>query len=416
LLTINQTWLDHTTPPPLEFAKCKVCNDLMSLLLQLNGDLPEHFPGHERRLYIFTCRRRTCQRKQGSVRGFRGVRVNALEEKAKPKEKGRDFTDREEPATEPTRRNIGNDLFGTNPTPSTSAATNPFSTPSTQNPNPFSTAATTNPAAHANANPFATISPTPPPPQNPPKQQQQQLSPTTDPTTDLPTTFASHVRLTTPPPPAPAPQQPTPWPPQTAFPPPYPHSHLDADYETITKISTTHPNQNQNQNQNHFDPDLDPTHPATTTAPDTSDPYESPLDKPFLHFADRLAQNPLQVLRYHFRGAPLLCSDSDPVGKLFSATGTATRVTGAVSMPRCSNCGAQRVFEVQVMPRAIAELEGEDGGLGWEGEGMEWGTVVLGVCGGDCAVGTGGMGEGVGYVEEWVGVQWEERVGGGGRG
>jgi len=42
--------------------------------------------------------------------------------------------------------------------------------------------------------------------------------------------------------------------------------------------------------------------------------------------------------------------------------------------------------------------------------------VVLGVCGGDCAVGTGGMGGGVGYVEEWVGVQWEERVGGGGRG
>lgn len=82
---------------------------------------------------------------------------------------------------------------------------------------------------------------------------------------------------------------------------------------------------------------------------------------------------------------------------------------GAAMMPRCGNCAAQRAFEVQVMPRAIVELEGEDeGGL----EGMEWGTVVLGVCGGDCAV----VGTGVGYVEEWVGVQWEERVGAGGRG
>lgn len=55
------------------------------------------------------------------------------------------------------------------------------------------------------------------------------------------------------------------------------------------------------------------------------------------------------------------------------------------------------------------ELEVQEVGL----EGMEWGTVVLGVCAGDCQVGGIKVGEGggVGYVEEWVGVQWEERVG-----
>lgn len=67
------------------------------------------------------------------------------------------------------------------------------------------------------------------------------------------------------------------------------------------------------------------------------------------------------------------------------------------------------------MPHAIAELEveGEEDGL----EGMEWGTVVLEVCGRDCAErGVGGRDGEVGWVEEWVGVQWEEEDARGGRG
>ncbi len=55
------------------------------------------------------------------------------------------------------------------------------------------------------------------------------------------------------------------------------------------------------------------------------------------------------------------------------------------------------------MSQAIAELEVEDEGL----EGMEWGTVVLGVCEKDCEERGVEAGE-VGWVEEWVGVQWEE--------
>lgn len=63
-----------------------------------------------------------------------------------------------------------------------------------------------------------------------------------------------------------------------------------------------------------------------------------------------------------------------------------------------------RVFELQLMPQAIAELEVEDEGLA----GMEWGSVVLGVCGGDCG---DQRGEGWVWKEEWVGVQWEESGG-----
>ena len=76
-------------------------------------------------------------------------------------------------------------------------------------------------------------------------------------------------------------------------------------------------------------------------------------------------------------------------------------------MTRCGNCGAHRVFELQLTPHAIVELEVDEEGY----EGMEWGTIILAVCEKDC-VPSSVTGEGqVGYVEEWVGVQWEE-VGG----
>lgn len=57
---------------------------------------------------------------------------------------------------------------------------------------------------------------------------------------------------------------------------------------------------------------------------------------------------------------------------------------------------------MQLTPHAIAELEVEETGM----EGMEWGSVVLGVCAGDCTPAETEVG-GVGYLEEWVGVQWE---------
>jgi pre-rRNA-processing protein TSR4 len=38
-------------------------------------------------------------------------------------------------------------------------------------------------------------------------------------------------------------------------------------------------------------------------------------------------------------------------------------------------------------------------------EGMEWGTVLVGTCVNNC----GDPGK-VSFREEWVGVQWEERV------
>lgn len=153
--------------------------------------------------------------------------------------------------------------------------------------------------------------------------------------------------------------------------------------------------------------------PTTSITEENKANFESAMDTTFQKFADRLSQNPEQVLRYEFAGQPLLYAKSDAVGKrlgaaIEAAAGVAkvqVKSGGSGAMPKCGNCGADRVFEVQLTPYAIVELEAEELGL----EGMEWGTVILGVCARDC-VARGVRQAEVGYVEEWVGVQWEEQV------
>ena len=150
--------------------------------------------------------------------------------------------------------------------------------------------------------------------------------------------------------------------------------------------------------------------PSSSSTKEDAETFESTIDKTFQRFADRLAQNPLQVLRYEFGGMPLLYSNTDFVGKAISpyhsssnarVSVTKRGVSSDFGAETCPECGAIRVFELQLTPQAISELEVEEEGL----DGMEWGTVIVGVCGKDCG---GEVGRAT-YFREWVGVQWEER-------
>ncbi|KAK7519872.1 programmed cell death protein 2 [Phyllosticta citriasiana] len=394
------TWLNDQAPS-FSLAKCKVCSDPMTLLLQLNGDLPQTFAGHSRRLYIFSCRRKTCRRKPGCVRGFRATRVSASALKAQRKHEvdeaaaAAEALKRKEKDEEDRRKqgSLGTALFGGGAPPVSSNA-NPFAAP----------LSSTSPA-----NRFASASSLAAKPA-------QKTTSTNDTDAALSQTFAEKARLSSPPP-ADSPVVPTttaaaephvPWPsnPQSALPSPYPSYHLDADYEALDPTPPAIPGNAV------LDPDAaEPTPEASGSGGETNvkEAFESSLDKAFQRFADRLAQNPEQVLRYEWGGVPLLCSRDDDVGKLFGAGADeegdhkVTASGGGAGIPRCGNCSAERVFEVQLVPQAIMELEAEELSL----EGMEWATIIMGTCKKDCAA-RGTKDSEVGYVEEWVGVQWEE--------
>jgi pre-rRNA-processing protein TSR4 len=64
---------------------------------------------------------------------------------------------------------------------------------------------------------------------------------------------------------------------------------------------------------------------------------------------------------------------------------------------------------MQITPFAILELESGDDDDDVGLDGMDWGTILVGACVEDCAEQRKKADE-VGYVEEWVGVQWEELV------
>jgi pre-rRNA-processing protein TSR4 len=341
---------------------------------------------------VLTCRRKTCRRKEGSVRVLRGVRITKVTAKEKRKENIKAEPKGEVPIPKSTI-NLGETLFGTKPS-SGSTSTNPFSaSPKSITPsNTFaaSSSAPNNPFAAAGLQVSELAA-------KPPQRSSESI--------DLPKTFSSVLSLNTnsdweSPQFGPSPL-PEPWPRDSELPPLYPlHYLVDANYEILDKIEEP-PIPTQTM-------DLDDGSGGGNQKED-KDVFESTIDKTFQKFADRLAQNPEQVIRYEFKGQPLLYSKHDDVGKLLGNSAkdnakvvTTTSVNGN-RIPRCGNCDSGRVFEVQLTPHAIMELEREETSI----DGMEWGTIIVGVCERDCQQ-KGVQDDGTGYVEEWAGVQWEE--------
>ncbi|RAR04649.1 hypothetical protein DDE82_004363 [Stemphylium lycopersici] len=353
--------------------------------------MPDAFPGHERRLYIWTCRRKTCRRKEGSVRGIRGLRVakGASAKTVTVKSEKKEAKQEEKP-----QPRIGESLFGVTTGAGPSPTANPFSTPFSSKPNgagpanPFS-------SHSASANPFGAPAPAP-------EEDRDEATAT------LPETFASKARISSPPPSEQQPPRPhEPWPANSDFPVPFPYYHLDAEYETLDAPSTPSIPANVRM-------DMDGEGSASSGGgKEDKELFESSMDRTFQKFADRVGENADQVLRYEFKGKPLLYSDNDAIGKALAphsengassnAKVSTTGSRGASAFPRCPTCGADRVFELQLTPHAITELEAEDMSL----DGMEWGTIIMAVCSKDCKPSDIQEGE-VGYVEEWIGVQWEE--------
>lgn len=358
------TWLDPDHPPSAVLAKCKVCNGYMSLLLQLNADLQQYFPHDERRLHVFCCRKKACSKKIGSVRAFREVRKWQTTEK-------REKETPDVPVEQP-QPSLGNALFGgTGPVPAVNG-TNPFSM-SNSNPPP-------------SVNPFSSLGAASTLAAKPPQRPVNEAQPLTE-------SFADKLKIQSDTkPPTNNAERSEPWPEQSRSAPPFSSFYLDAYPEELEKEPVTEMKAESSKTQY----DVDDSGSGAASEKDT---FESTLDKTFQKFSDRIAQNPEQVLRYEFKGEPLLYSGTDDVASRFVVPhGKPGAVRG---IPRCESCGAQRVFELQLVPGLIYELE-KDEAMDLD-EGMEWGTVIVGTCAKNCVV----PGE-ITFREEWVGVQWEE--------
>jgi pre-rRNA-processing protein TSR4 len=209
----------------------------------------------------------------------------------------------------------------------------------------------------------------------------------------LNSTFADKLKITDQPPQGPTLENEV-WPEQTALPPSFHFYHLDAAAEELepeeqSKASSSGPSTTQ------YDTD------DSNTNGLEKDTFESSVDKTFQKFSDRIAQNPEQVLRYEFKGQPLLYSGHDDVATRFIVPhGKAGAARG---IPRCDSCGAQRVFELQLVPGLIYQLE-KDEAIDFD-DGMEWGTIIVATCANNC-----GEAGAISFKEEWLGVQWEERM------
>jgi pre-rRNA-processing protein TSR4 len=334
----------------------------MSLLLQLNGAVPES--PHERMFYIFGCKEKTCRRKTGSVRALRGVKVaKDFEEK---EANARAARDKEAKAVAEERRRkegevkpkAGDLLFGSGAgLGKAQAGGNPFS----------SGGGSANPSSAGNTSSSST---------------------TAKGTEQLRKSFADTLKISLPAKSVSEEDESLLYGPSEPWPSPLPHKYplfyLDADYETL---AAPEPQQNVETDAMEADP--------TPTSDSSAD--DGKLDTAFQKFADRVAQNPEQVLRYERAGTPLLYSHDDTVAKVLLDRKDYT----AKRIPACSGCKKrERVFEFQLMPHTITVLEGEEVGL----EGMEWGTIVVGSC---LCVPKVRDENGVGWMEEWVGVQWE---------
>ena len=362
----------------------------MVLLLQLNGELPDRFPGHERRLYVFACRNKSCRRKQGSIRALRGLRVSPDAPAAKPKSQSETKVPKPAPAPKAAPSGLGEAIFGVKAPGGSSGQRNPFAAPSGSN--PFSK------PSSVSANPFSKPAPGATQSAEKAPATEEASSPSPSPISDLPKTFAETLSLNNtqvaagPPPPA------EPWPAESDQPAAYPISWLaEADYETLDPTPMpkyiTEP----------ISMEIDSGDAGGSGGKEDKEVFESNMDSVFQKFADRVGQNPEQCIRYEYAGQPLLYSKNDAVGKQLHLGGEDGKIASSRGIPRCQNCGAARVFEVQLTPHVIEELESEEDSL----DGMDWGTIIIGVCEKNCQEVSASVGA-TGYLEEWAGVQWEE--------
>jgi pre-rRNA-processing protein TSR4 len=370
---------------------CGNCKRKLALLVQIYA--PLEGTEYDRCLYVFICKQAGCKRAKGSVRALRGVKRDLAAERkaaAERKQKEQEEAEKKKRAEE-TSKSVGANLFGGNNNDGTAATANPFGGSS----NPF--AAASNPfAAAVEAKPKAAPAPAPSGP-----------------------TFADIVKET------------IPENPKTAVTPMADESKTTFDSKDVPAFEDAYflcveaevldPLFNKRSLPAGLNPQ-DLLNLKLDTTPDEADAEGSGSidaraaelaaqipgadDPAFQKFVDTVSQNPTQIVRYDRQGgAALMYSSRDAVAKTLASN----------SIPVHPVTREPRQVELQIMPHAITVLEEDE--LKRAGsddandvkkrieDGMEWGTIFVATP----LVDELELDEdGVGYSEEWVGVQYEQ--------
>ncbi|KAA1468743.1 hypothetical protein DENSPDRAFT_794886 [Dentipellis sp. KUC8613] len=176
----------------------------------------------------------------------------------------------------------------------------------------------------------------------------------------------------------------------------------------------------------------------------SSEKYENSMDTDhvFEKFTSRAALEPEQCVRYDLGGTPLSFASDAVFNRLFAlemenqtstmvtkaefkVNDVARRVFDSKTLPPCPLCHSKRVFECQLMPNLINifrertqadekmsdEERRKDVEMllkGTKGRGMDWGTAMVFSCEKDCCPGTDGEPGVYGWMEEVVLVQWDD--------
>lgn len=351
-------------PAPKDYVECGNCNELMALLLQCYVPLPDS--ANERVLYIFGCKNYKCSRKKGSIKCVKGLvfkkKEKTLEEKlAEEKEKQFDLT-------------LKQGLFGKG---KTDTKENPFASSSG---NPFGG----NPFA-GGSNPFDV---------KPNSQSSQEAKPLYSqiasknaaiqkPEKKTQITKNKNVSKYT------LPQ--------------YPGYILYLEREKLgTDDDVLPPIPSDLQIEELDDAEsIKEAIKKEKASKDKVSEFKSEIlkDSDFQNFSKQVAHNPRQVVRYDLGGQPLVYSSKDQ--KLLQKIPAPT-----------FNPHSERQFELQLMPKAIMDLEID---ISNPAEGMEWGSILVYTDVEDFIpktdiLGTDSEGHDVGYVEEYVIVEWEDQM------
>lgn len=382
-------WMNSSLAPDKDLTECRVCKQKMALLLQAFAPLDGKL--YDRAIYVFACQNPTCLKKKGSIRAIRGVckdpkkmaqlqqqQDEALAEAAKKQLQLEESAKRQLEMTK--------DLFSkadkSNPFSGNPFDSNPFSSGG----NPFSKGdEKIGKSGKSGKSESLEISENTKSVQDPDRSKDKNPETVSDePDRSFPAYPGYFVYVE-----------------QEKFKPQALEPELEKYRHLIDKEDDTQAGALSKQRTQSV---------AMPAEMEASSKIQSMLeDKYFQAFSETVGYNPGQVLRYELGGKPLLYNGQDDVAKkvIASTKGISTGIASPAYNP-----SSERHYELQIMPKAILDLEKQLAAKSTTQEyiinGMEWGTIIIATDKEDYMPQLDD--HGVGYIEEWCGVQWEESV------